>query len=272
MENKNKKRILIAVVLLLALGTAVILMTPGPEPPEPPGDVIPTPTPEPTPEPTMTPTNNTTSPGAATSPDDTPMDVCDPRHSAAWLYAHGCYGSGGGGGSRSTPPAVPRGVNIEVDGDDPWDAAYSGNLSGMLPYCTRYIEFPVTNIGQETAKIWKRIVITNETGGDPVYAGLASSEPEYTEGGGFTVEGYTERCDLSNYTVYELYVNEHMVVDGMLSEMNNTWTYLGELSNGQTVLVNQSYHLQGVTSNWAQGDVVEFDIEIYAVSLDGGDP
>jgi len=271
MNDKNKKRALIAVILLLVLGTAVILMTPGPEPPDLPGDVIPTPTPEPTPEPTMTPTNNTTFTGASAPSDDAPMDVCDPRHSASWLWTHGCYGGGGGGGHRAHP-GTPGCVNIEVDGDDPWDATYSGNLSGMLPYCTRYIEFPVTNIGQETAKIWKRIVITNETGGDPVYAGLASSEPEYTEGGGFTAEGYTEQCNITNHPVYELCINEYMIADGMLSEINNTWTYLGELPKGQTMLVNQSYHLQGVTTNWAQGDVVEFDIELYAVSLDGGDP
>ena len=279
-KDKNKKRALAAVILLLALGTAVVLMNSGPEPPVAPGNVTATPTPEPTPM--MTPTNNTSASGGSpleAPQDEGPMDVCDPRHNASWLYSHGCYGSGGGG-SRSAPPAAPRGVDIEVDGEDPWNAVYSGNLSGMLPYCTRYIEFPVTNIGEETAKIYKRITVTNETGGDPVYAGVASSEPEYTEGGGFTAEGYVEQCNLSDYTIYDLAVtingDDQIIISPLqeilMSEMNNTWTYLGELPKGQTMLVNQSYHLTGVTSNWAQGDVVVFDIELYAVSLDGGAP
>lgn len=272
MEDKTKKKIRIGLALLIVLLAAGILMMTIPEPYRPPENVTVTPTPEllPSVEPTVVPTNNTTFSGDGGTVDDGPMDVCDPRHNAAWLYAHGCYGGGGGGGS--TPPAVPRGVNIEVDGADPWISTYSGNLSNMLPYSVRYIEFPVTNIGHETAKIWKRIVVTNETGGDPVYAGLASSEPEYTECGGFTAGGYVEQCNITDHTVSELYVNEYMIADGILSEMNGTWTYLGELPVGQTMNVNQSYQLIGVTTNWAQGDVAEFDIELYAVSLDGEAP
>ena len=42
--------------------------------------------------PTPTPTN------ATDTDDKSKWDVCDPRHNASWLYAHGCLGGGGGGG------------------------------------------------------------------------------------------------------------------------------------------------------------------------------
>jgi hypothetical protein len=223
-------------------------------------------TPEPTPTPT--PTNNTTV--------EEPWDVCDPRHNASWLYSHGCYGRGGGSGG-SSDPQTPRGVNIMVDGEEPWNGIYSMNLSGMYPGALRYIEVPVENIGLETARLWIRTVVTNESGGDNRYANVASSEPEYTECGGFEVGGYVEQCNISENVVYGVMVSPtDMIIDPndgvLLSATNNTWIYLGQMSVGESVDVRQTYFMIGDTSNWAQGDIMTFDLEFYAVSLDGVDP
>jgi len=66
-------------------------------------DVAPTPTPTPT-LPTSgkhyTPTPEPPVETNDTDDDPSTWDVCDPRHNASWLYAHGCLGGGGGGGHR----------------------------------------------------------------------------------------------------------------------------------------------------------------------------
>jgi hypothetical protein len=75
--------------------------------PDPPATVTPTPTPTPDPAPTYTPVfvAPTPTPTPAPTPcNDTNESIYDNR-SAAWLYAHGYYGSGGGGGGSSRSPA-----------------------------------------------------------------------------------------------------------------------------------------------------------------------
>jgi hypothetical protein len=179
-----------------------------------------------------------------------------------------------GGGSTSRDP---RGINIMVAGEDPWNTTYLSNLSGMFPGNLIYTEVPVENIGYEIARVWIRTVVTNESGGDNRYADIASSEPEYTDCGGFETGGYVERCNLSESIVYSITVTPNDVIINLsegilLSEVNDTWIYLGQVSVGEIVNVKQSYFMIGDTSNWAQGDIMTFDLEFYAVSLDGVDP
>ncbi|NIA11856.1 MAG: hypothetical protein GWP10_19555 [Nitrospiraceae bacterium] len=186
-----------------------------------------------------------------------------------------------GGGGRSTRQNIPSsGVSIAVDGQETWDKTYSGNLSNMMPGGIKQIELMITNTGAETANIWMRIIITDENGGEPRFYGYASSEPEYEEcGGGFDLTGrptglgYTERCDISNHTIYDLISDGVLVVSQTpLNEVHNRWKYLGKLDTDKSMDVMQHYQLQSEVSNWAQGDIVRFDMEIYAVSLDGLDP
>jgi len=42
------------------------------------------------------------------------------------------------------------------------------------------------------------------------------------------------------------------------------WYYLGELQPGQSMKVRQSYHVDVLVDNWAQGDLVTMDIEFLA--------
>ncbi|GEM_PF-2099313 len=189
------------------------------------------------------------------------------------------HGGGGGGGSTHHD-ILPSGVSIAVDGLERWDMTYSGNLSNMLPGGIQQIEFTITNTGTKTANIWMRIVITDENGGEPRFYGYASSEPEYEECGGEfdltglpTGLGYTEKCDISNHTIYDLTHDGVSVVSQTpLNEVHNRWNHLGKLDTGKSMDVMQHYQLQSEVSNWAQGDIVRFDMEIYAVSLEGADP
>jgi predicted ribosomally synthesized peptide with SipW-like signal peptide len=181
-------------------------------------------------------------------------------------------------------------IDIAVDGQNPWTKTYSAELSDVKPSENRWITFVITNPGDNPVDVWKRIVVTGCTGGDASYGG-ASSEPEYTEGGGQfnaaggpTGLGYVERCWLPPYILYDLYTNIHGYIITQTQQIrvdniNGFWIYLGEIPKGGSMTVEQSYHLSSWldapildVTNWAQGDTMTFDIELYAEQVSGVGP
>ena len=252
MEDERLKRILVTIGLILVVMFAfwtIVFDMPVKIPEIFTPDSVPESTPEPIPESTPTPTNQT-----------------NDSRTTGWVD--------GGGRTIPSVPDVPRGVDIVVDGNEPWNTTYSGNLSSMMPGELRSIAFDISNAGVEKANIYMRMVITNESGGNARYAGIASSEPEYTD---CLVNGaYVEKCDLSDNLYYGLSANTDLIVDPnnliVLGDLDGTWLYLGQLNVDQSMIVHQTYVLGGEVSNWAQGDVMSFDMTVYAVALDGGAP
>ena len=43
------------------------------------------------------------------------------------------------------------------------------------------------------------------------------------------------------------------------------WMYLGKLAPGESMMVKQSYHLDKSVDNWAQSDIVKFDVDFMAL-------
>ena len=175
-------------------------------------------------------------------------------------------------------------IDIAVDGANPWTATYSGLLSDVKPSENRWITFVITNPGGNPVKVWKRIVVTGCTGGINAYPTVdpvASSEPEWTEGGGAS---YVERCWLPPYILYDLKIpgvrwiitQEQQI---RIDNINGFWIYLGEIPAYGEMTVEQSYHLSSWkdaaeldVTNWAQGDTMTFDIELYAEQVGGVGP
>ena len=171
-------------------------------------------------------------------------------------------------------------VDIEVDGENPWTKTYTGELSDMKPCDTKYIDFEITNVGNNPVDAWKLIAITEQTGGANVYNG-ASSEPEYDEG--LDDSGtYVERCNIASFIIYDLYVDGGEVIHEdqqvRLDNVDGVYIYLGTLNAGKSMTIKQSYHLmawndagQEIT-NWPQGDKLTFDITLYAEQVSGQAP
>jgi predicted ribosomally synthesized peptide with SipW-like signal peptide len=175
-------------------------------------------------------------------------------------------------------------IDIAVDGKNPWTKTYSTELSDVKPSENRWITFVITNPGDNPVDVWKRIVVTGCTGGIAAYW-TASSEPEWTEGGGKPDgTGYTERCWLPPYILYDLKIpgvrwivtQEQQI---RIDNINGFWIYLGEIPEGGSMTVEQSYHLSSWldapildVTNWAQGDTMKFDIELYAEQVSGVGP
>lgn len=175
-------------------------------------------------------------------------------------------------------------IDISVNGQNPWEGTLNGELGDMKPCQTRYIDFVVKNRwNSNPVVVWKHIHVTEQSDGE-------ITESECTEGGGtwnsqatgadVCTGNYRERNNLKPYVIYDMEVtknNDTEVLideewDVRLDEVDSLWVPLGRLEVGEEMTVRQSYHLAPETGNWAQGDQLTFDIDIYAEQLLGSGP
>ncbi len=177
-------------------------------------------------------------------------------------------------------------IDISVDGENPWSLISPYQLADMKPSQTEYINFVIKNVGSNPANVWKAINVTKEEDG-------VVSEPECLEGGGSWTGGscegsYNSQNNISSAINYDLIVWiynvdptqqgvqpvwwQHIYTDEMkkkLNTLNGVNVLLGMLPAGWWMKVQQSYHLDADTGNWAQGDVMTFDIALTAEQLKG---
>jgi predicted ribosomally synthesized peptide with SipW-like signal peptide len=161
-------------------------------------------------------------------------------------------------------------IDIDVDGDNPWTSTYS--LDDMKPSQTGWIEFVINNVGGNPVDVWKHIHVTGCDHGE-------ETEPEIEECGGTDV-----RCWLPPYIIYDLWTSMrgYVVHPDQQIRVDNVdcmWIYLGRIPAGESMTVKQSYHLASwedapveAVTNWAQGDTMTFDIELYAEQVSGVGP
>ena len=178
-------------------------------------------------------------------------------------------------------------IDISINDQNPWNESFT--LDDMKPCYTDYINFRIDNDRSDPnpVNIFKLIKVTDENTG-------TVSEPECTEQDGVWNENtdpkctWTEGCpdknNLSDWIWYDLYVevydaNNHRIwwqtiyVDGDQESINGVYAnghvFLGMIPMGGYMLVEQSYHLSPLTTNWAQGDKMEFSIEVKGEQLYG---
>jgi len=86
--------------------------------------------------------------------------------------------------------------------------------------------------------------------------------------------------DIHKWILYDLWVEVY--VDNKLvwhqgiydetvtvAQIASKWIYLGMLPPGAYMTVKQSYHLRADTADWAQTDIMDFNIEVQAQQLNG---
>jgi predicted ribosomally synthesized peptide with SipW-like signal peptide len=88
---------------------------------------------------------------------------------------------------------------------------------------------------------------------------------------------YIEKCDLDNVITYDLWTSARgWIIEeaayAFVSDIDCKWIYLGTIPAGGSMYVQQSYHMVDWVTNWAQGDWMTFDIEIYAEQEGGPGP
>jgi len=176
-------------------------------------------------------------------------------------------------------------IDIAVDGQNPWQKTETLNVVDMKPSQHEYTEYVIQNVGTNPANVWKRIDVTSET--DNII-----SEPECVFGNGTWSNGqctnYTPENDISTAIRYDMSVWVYDVdpttpgaqpkwwqviytdeMGKMLSTVNGQDILLGMIPEGWYMKVQQSYHMDEDTGNWAQGDKLTFDITLKAEQLKG---
>ena len=163
-------------------------------------------------------------------------------------------------------------IDISVNAQNPWTETFTSVLTNLKPCQTVYITTVVKNEGSLPLELWKHIEVVECTGGIAVYpvgAPVASSEPEYVEGGG---AGYVEKCNIDTVIDYSLTIDGVVIIAQgaeTLATMHCKWQKIATLAPGASVTVVQDYHMKAATTNWAQGDTCKFDITYYAEQVGG---
>ena len=133
----------------------------------------------------------------------------------------------------------------------------------LKPCETGYIDFTVTNTGTNPVVVWKHLGNIVCTGGIETDAEL-----EANPGG--------QKHNIDTVIEYDLEVDGVVIFsvdDGLtVSDIASMWMPLGTLAPDACMKVKQSYHMKADTGNWAQGDIMTFDIDIYGEQLLGNGP
>lgn len=174
-------------------------------------------------------------------------------------------------------------IDIAINEQNPWNQSFA--LADMKPGYTDNINFVVNNnLGDPNpVNVYKKISVTGEATG-------ALTEPECVEQGGTWSAGQctgmsVDNDNLSGAITYGLNVEVYDAAgvkvwwqkiysgdDGhTLDELygNSQEIYLGMVPAGGSMKVVQEYTLDPETTNWAQGDVMTFDIQVRGEQLRG---
>lgn len=160
-------------------------------------------------------------------------------------------------------------LDIEVTGDG-YTWSEGAKLVDMKPCETAYITFVIHNVEGNPVFVWKHIKNVQCDHG-------VETPPEIKESGG---EGV--RCWLPPWILYDLSVKVYekgevdpiwwqvIIPEGApitVDDVRCCPIPLGMIPAGWRMVVTQSYHLKAEVTNWAQGDIMTFDITVGAEQL-----
>jgi predicted ribosomally synthesized peptide with SipW-like signal peptide len=157
-------------------------------------------------------------------------------------------------------------IDISVDGHNPWnETLLTANMDDLKPGMSKTVTFRVGNEGVNALVLWKRVKITNRGQG-------TQTEPETaaeTSLGG-------PKMDLDSKMHYDLTVGTVNTIptawNVMMSDIDQLWIPLGKVEAGAHLSVTQVYKLDDLTGNEYQGDVLTFDIDLYAEQIGAPGP
>jgi len=177
-------------------------------------------------------------------------------------------------------------ITIDVT-NGPDTALAAVEIQDMKPSYVRWTRHVVTNTGTNPVRVWKHItnVLTDE------------NEINEAEGEWYVdnqIDNPPGRNNIDEYIEYDMYIGgevsgsesdnwlggvntDGQVVisedDGItLADIESVYVYLEELPVNESITVWQSYHMKDETENWAQTDIVTFDIEFYGEQVNGTGP
>jgi len=180
-------------------------------------------------------------------------------------------------------------IDLAINDQNPWTESFSQTFTDMKPSMTGNITEIISNVGTNPMAVWKMITDVTTGNGTAAYSGYASSEPEYVAEGGTFSSGSPVGNNVADNTIdgvirfsmwvggnpyitegqnYTVSAGTHQL-NGVTSAVKNQYMYLGTIAPGGNLTVVESFHMDGDTTNWAQGDTMTFTIQFYAQQVQG---
>lgn len=159
-------------------------------------------------------------------------------------------------------------VDLEVSGSNPWTGTFSSSLSDLQPGMTSWGNITLSNVGQNPMDVWLQIRNVATTEG-------TDTEPESLETAAHDIDGVCRYglivggSSVLSSSSYTISAGSHTL---STTGVKDNYIWLGNIAQGGTLNVNQSFGLDSATSNWAQGDNMTFIVEFYAQQSQGTPP
>jgi len=165
---------------------------------------------------------------------------------------------------------------FDIDDEGTWTKSYS--FSDIFPgKDAEEIDFTLRNLGSVPMRVW--LVIKNVNNEEN---GIGDAEQDW-------YDANEVKNDVDSAMVYALTVDGNLALEQeagiTVSQIKDYYINLvktdkpfnpgdgdGILYPGDTIIINQSFYLPSETENWAQSDIMNFEIEILAQQIDAQEP
>ncbi len=161
-------------------------------------------------------------------------------------------------------------IDLSVNDENPWTTSYTTELTDLKPCMTGTLTITLKNEGTNPMDVWKRLTVVKTSEGMETEPEKVHPESPATDIDGvirysMKVDGVFKITEDMNFTISD--GTHHL--QGVTTGVAGYWIYLGVLEKGAQMTVEQFYHMDKDTTNWAQGDIMVFSIEFYAQQREG---
>ena len=174
--------------------------------------------------------------------------------------------------TQSTPNLFTTGtIAMTVDGQDPWTTSFNTSLTDLKPSMTGWGNVTLENSGTNPMDVWVEITDVATGAGTTPNSELGEDPSDSINDidgvirYDLLVGGSSVIADTDDYTIS---AGTHQLV-GDTTAMKDSYIWLGNIAPAGTLTVNQSFMMDGPTTNWAQGDTMTFVVKFYAQQSQG---
>lgn len=157
-------------------------------------------------------------------------------------------------------------IKIDLKDRDGLQSAVPLTVADMKPSTVHYLQLVVHNAGNNAADVWKKL-----TG----FSYLPGQDPDSCIGGVIRYDmEINGRSLIRESDGYVLDTCNHMAPGAAapVVPVADRWMYLGRIQPNEDMKVDQSYHMDSTTDNWAQGRNMTFNASFFAQQIIGGAP